>query len=624
MFAARHARLATALAGAFAMACGPSGAGPQTCLSSADCAADAYCLDRVCRADAAPVAAIAVPVALATHTQIVFDGSASADPDPGDAIASFSWSITQVSADCSATIASATGAQLATVFTCPGTFRVELVVRDGFGVASAPARLMVSVALTSDPPEVAVGADLSLDHRCEGEPLLCKPRDTLGGSAIQLSAVGSSPVGGTIAFRWTYALPPELAGKPEPRVTFDPSASVANPTALVETSGTAIAGEYRFVVEATDSRGLVAAAVQRATVGNEPPVVSGGGTVTVPHSYSAASRTFTAGGTTPPVAVADPDGDPTTPIGFTWNHSGDGTGYFAGTDQGDRATFTIAVPFDAPGDAAHLIGGLGLSRTVAYAVADANGAEGAAVWDVVVDDRPPRVTTAVASASVPHRFDSAISRYLASATLSTYVDDDGDPIEPVPGTGDAVCTSLSIAGQTLKVDCALAYAGFAIANQFAGPHPLTVQVRDPWAASAPASPVVTIQNRPPRMVSANYTLPGTCNLVSKTCCATDPGPPVVCIEHATGFDAVTLLVPPGVADDDGDPVQLTFAGDACAGASATPPICLPSQCPQLALQLCGKPPSCSPNPSSGTVAATVTDGDLSATATIGESFVGCM
>lgn len=624
MFAARHAGLATALAVAFATACGASGTGPRPCLSNADCSADAYCLDRVCRADAAPVAVIAAPATLATHTLIVFDGSASTDPDPGDAIASWSWSISPATATCNAATAAGAGPKLETVFTCPGTFRVELVARDGFGVASVPARLTVSVTPTAEPPAVAVGPDVSLDHRCEGVPLLCSPRDSIGGSTIPLSAVGSSPVGGSIAYRWSFQLPAELAGKPAPRVTFSPSASVASPTVLIETDGTSISGKYPFVVEATDSRGLVAAAIQYATVGNKPPAVSGGGTVTVPHSYAAGSHAFTAGGTTPALAVADPDGDPTTPIGFSWNHSGDGTSYFAGTDQGDHATFTITVPFNAPADAAYLIGGLGLSRTVTYAAVDVNGAQGSATWDVVVDNRPPRVATAVATASVPHRFDAATSRYLASATLSTYVDDDGDPIEPVPGTGDGVCSTLSLAGQTLKVDCSLPFAGFAIANQIAGPHPLAVQVRDPWAPSAPATPVVTIQNRPPRMASASYALPGTCTLVSSMCCEYDPGPPVVCIVRATGFDAVTSLVPPNVADDDGDPVQLAFAGDACASASASPPVCVPSQCPQLVLQLCGKPPSCSPNPSSGTVTVTVTDGDLSGTATIGESFAGCM
>jgi len=622
MFAARQARLAIPLASAVVMACGPSGTGPQTCLSNADCSADAYCHERVCRADAAPVAAIAAPLALATHSQIVFDGSASADPDPGDSIASYSWSISRVGADCNATTASATGALLETVFTCPGTFQVELVVRDGFGVASAPARQTVSVAPTSDPPAVAVGPDLSLDHRCEGAPLLCSPRDALGGSAFQLSAVGSSPVGGSIAYQWTYALPAGLAATPAPRVVFDPSASVPNPTVLVETDGTAIAGEYRFVVEATDSRGLVAAETQRVTVGNEPPVISGGTTLTVPHAFTATSRTFSAGGATPPLTVTDPDGDPTTPIGFTWNHSGDGGNFFAGADQGDHATFTIAVAYGAPGDAAYLIGAPGLSRTVEYAVVDANGAEGRGIWDVVVDNRPPHVATAVSSVSVPHRFDVPTSHYLASATLSTYVDDDGDPVEPVPGTGDAVCASLSFSGQALKADCALAYAGFPIANQLVGPHPLFVKVRDPWAESALASPVVTIGNRPPRVASASYVFPASC-VYGAQCCEFDVALHR-CVAYASGNPGVSGSPPAGVADDDGDPVQLTFVGDACASASANPSVCVPAQCPSLDLHLCGKPVSCAPGQSGGSITMTAFDGDLSGSGSISATASDCI
>jgi hypothetical protein len=622
MSAARQARLAIPATVAVVMACSPSGSGPQACLSSEDCSADAYCHERVCRADAAPVAAIAAPLALATHIQIAFDGSASADPDPGDAIASYSWSISRVGADCNATTASATGALLETVFTCPGTFRVELVVRDGFGVASAPATMTVSVALTSDPPAVAVGPDLSLDHRCEGAPLLCGLRDALGGSAIQLSAVGSSPVGGSIAYQWTYALPAELAGKPAPRVVFDPSPTVPNPTVLVETDGTAIAGEYRFVVAAIDSRGLVAAETQRVTVGNEPPAISGGTTLTVPHAFTATSRTFSASGATPPLTVTDPDGDPTTPIGFTWNHSGDGANFFAGVDQGDHATFTIAVAYGAPGDAAYLIGAPGLSRTVEYAVVDENGAEGRGVWEVVVDNRPPRVATAVSSVGIPHRFDAPTSHYLASATLSTYVDDDGDPIEPVPGTGDAVCASLSFSGQALKADCALAYAGFPIANQLVGPHPLSVKVRDPWAESALASPLVTIGNRPPRVTSASYVLPVLCAYGAQ-CCEFD----VVlhqCLEYASGYPGTTGSAPAGVADDDGDPVQLTLVGGTCASASASPPICIPAQCPSLDLDLCGKPVSCAPGESGGTVTVTAFDGDLSGSGSISATAGYCI
>jgi hypothetical protein len=622
MLAARHVRLATALAAALTAACGASGAGPRSCLSSADCSADAYCLDRVCRADAPPVAVISVPSSLATHTSIAFDGSASSDPDPGDVVASWSWSVSPVGAACNATTVSAPGPLLQTVFTCAGTFQVELVVRDGFGVASTPARRTVSVTPTSDPPSVAAGADVAVDHRCEGTPLVCRPRDASGGSVVQLAASASSPVGGPVAYRWTYAVPAELAGKPAPRVVFDPGASVPNPTVLVETDGTAIAGEYRFVVEATDSRGLVAAAAQRMTVGNRPPVVSGGGTVTVPHAYTASTRTFSAGGATPPLAVVDPDGDPTTPLGFEWNHSGDGGGLFAGSDQGNHATFTIAVAYAVPGDAAHLIGALGLARTVEYVVRDENGAEGRGVWDVVVSNRPPRVATPVASASVPHRFEAATSRYLASATLSSYVDDDGDPIEPVPATGDAICSSLSLSGESVTAECALAYAGFPIANQIVGPHLLSVKVRDPWSESAVERPVVTIGNRPPRVASASYVLPVLCTYGTK-CCDFDVALHQ-CLAYSSGYPAVAASVPAAVTDDDGDPVQLTLVGDGCLGASASPPICVAGACPTLDLGLCARTVSCSPGLGGGSVAVTAFDGDLSGTGSISATASSCL
>jgi hypothetical protein len=322
----------------------------------------------------------------------------------------------------------------------------------------------------------------------------------------------------------------------------------------------------------------------------------------VPHAFDAAAGAFTASGTTPPATWADPDGDPVTPLGFAWVHEGDGGAPFSGADLGDRATFALAVPSARPGDAAHLLGP-GVSRRVELTVSDANGARATARWTVEVANRPPRLADPVAAASVDHAFDAATGRYRARAPLSAWVDDDGDPLV-LSVAGDAGCGEASLAGGRAWVVCEQAWAGTPDAGSFARPRDLVASVRDPWAAGPAQATRLDIRNRAPRLLAASALLPAACRL-SLTCCDDAPGAPcrVPDAVVAPSAGSAALLV-----DDDGDPLAVGLAGDACLSAAPPPAQPCPAAGCELGLSLCGGPLQCGAFQPAGVLSVTASDG----------------
>lgn len=606
--AARLAALAAGLA-----ACGQVPA-PRHCATSADCAADARCLDEVCVADAPPVAVITSPASLLSNVSYVFGSSGSYDPDAGDSVVTHQWTASAAQAPCSPSPDAAATESLAVVFPCAGSFDVKLVVVDQLGVPSAPRVVRVSVAQSVDPPAVAVGADLVMDHRCAGDPLVCTPLDGAQGTTFSLSAAGSSPAAGGFTYRWSYRLPPELSGKPGPSVAFSPDEASPAPVVAVQTQGTAIAGAWEFVVEVTDSRGLVAVGTQRVVIGNRPPDVQGAGPalIQVPHLFSpsapgASTGTMVALGATPALVVTDPDGDPFEAT-FGHAHSGDGANAFLVQGLADHATFSVMVLYGGPADAAYLIGP-GVSRTITFAAVDANGAIGSASWEIEVTNRPPRVVAPVTALEVPHTFDAGRSRYLAVAALSAFADDDGDPLWIDAATGDPICAGQQLEPTTLaaEVECAVPYAGVPAANAIAGLHAVTATARDPWAGT-PATTNVTIGNRAPRLTSGTMTLSPSCS--TGTCCLVDPDTKVCQDYYMTQGVAAATIQPP-LSDDDGDPMLLTYAAQgSCATISPSSDVCVPGSC-SVDLSLCGHVRACGATATSGIISTVATDGDLS-------------
>ncbi len=595
--------LAACVAGLLASACGPDRA--RTCAADADCPSDAFCLDGACRAGTSPVARIGVPVdPLTTHRKLVFDGSTSSDADPGDAVTSWAWSIVAVTGGCDPAPATATGSTFETRFDCPGQYQVELVVTDGHGLASAPETLALAVEELPDPPVVTVAPPAELGHQCSGSPLLCTTVDAGGQRPFQLAALATSPAPGGLRYRWTVAAPP--GADPKARVGFDPGDDAASPWILVETDGTAIAGTWTFAVEVTDSRNAVAGTTADVVVGNRPPViVPAGGLVAVAHAFDAAAQQFLSHGETPPAAISDPDGDPIVGHDFARAASGDGGGGFVLTPFPDHAAFDIAVAYGGPADAAHLIGP-DVSRSISFTATDVNGGAATATWNVVVTNRPPRVSVEAPAVTVPHWFDQGSATYLAAASLSTFVDDDGDPLAAEAGTGSAICRGESLAAGTVNVLCSVPWvAGDSYLTNLpllVTTHALTAAVRDPWtSASAPTS--LTVTNRPPRLTGESFSIPTACT--TGQCCDGE------CSYYSRGAAAGTGSIATPAVDDDGDPISVAYSWvGSCVNVN--PPgayTCFSGSCPEVSFSLCHVDPACvNLQPATGTFDFSMYDG----------------
>jgi hypothetical protein len=607
----RHSSLAL-LALLVLSACGnPDSA--RTCSAASECGPLSWCRDGYCVSNAAPLAVIEPPAAPTTHRLLTFGGGASRDPDGEDAVAAWHWTVrgsgTAAADGCLALPSEGTAMDLVVVFPCAGEYDVALEVLDRKGTASAPSTVRTQVALSADPPTVAAGADLAVDHRCAGTPLACATWDGAS-SVLPLTATASGPPATTFSYRWTVEPPPELAPLPAPRVVFEPSAEVAAPRVTLATDGTAIAGRYTFTVTATDSRGLVAVARQRVDVGNRPPVLTGGGALEIPHGFEAATRRFVASGATSPATWSDPDGDPVVSLGYTALHTGDGGALLAVEDRGDRAGVTVVVPYDAPADAARLIGP-GVRRRVELAVADVNGARASTGWDLTIGNRPPRTASAVGEVRVDHRFDAATGAWRAEAPISTFADEDGDPVE-LELSGDVACAGLTQTRGAATVACAQPWGGVAGAlAAFVGTHAVTVTPRDPFGPGTPERSTVVVGNRPPRVLASQALVVATCT-PTVACCDLGSGGQK-CLEHDFTWSP-SSAAPALVEDDDGDPVDLLPAADGtCLSATAPPAApCGAGGC-TVSLSLCGGRSACNAFGPAGTLALTASDGVATAT-----------
>jgi hypothetical protein len=489
------------------------------------------------------------------------------------------------------------------VFPCAGDHEISLTVTDTQGASSAPRTIHLKVEPTVDPPRLAAGPDIVVGHRCAGAPLACTPWDGTSGE-VSLTAAGEVPAGVSFSYRWTVELPAELASQTAPRITFTPAETAAEPRVRIETSGTAISGRYTFVVVLTDSRGMVAVARQRVDVGNRPPVLTGGGPVLLAHGYEPGTRRFVASGETTPASFADPDGDPVTSLGFTATHAGDGGAVFDAQDQGDRARLTVVVPYEKPADASRLIGPT-VSRRVELVVADVNGARASASWEVTVANRAPRLAVAVPATSVDHTFESAAARYAAQAALSTWVDDDGDPLV-LAVSGDARCADLAERQGTAWVTCSAPFTGRPDPGGLVGTRLLAVAVRDPFEAGPGQETRLEVRNRPPRLAGTQVTLAMTCNPDRFTCCTTDPGKGS-CSEHDFTWVETSAATPVAV-DDDGDPLDVSVsAAGGCLAAAPVAGACTGAACDPV-LTMCGNRWSCGEFLPVGTLAVSAGDG----------------
>ncbi len=593
-------------------ACGSTEPETLTCETEAECPPLSRCISRGCVANSPPVAAIALPSGeLQAHVLHALEGSAS-DPDAGDSVASFGWAFRVVEAPCDPPVVAGTGPVAAVRFACPGRYEVTLTAVDAMG-AQGTKVAEVAVAPYTGPALVVAGSDVALDHACTLVPLKCGLVSLASLSAI---APGSAP--GEVSFTWTVEPPPDRPLDGTRRVTFLPGAAVPAPSVSIETDGTSISGDWIFRVAGRDAAGLLGTASMRVSALNRPPVVTGTAPSSVNHVFVPGSLpwgTFSAAGEVL-VSVSDPDGDPLVQRSVQFRHTGDGpNGVFDGVDQGTKLTFTVLVPYDATGDALHLIGGPGLERFVELGVSDVNGARTSATWTISVGNRPPVHAATPAPYTVDHFYDPASLSYRAIAPLSSWSDPDGDPLFAAPGSpgfdpdGDPLCSLAVSDGGFARAECALAFLGVPAVQQFTGARTVTQRVQDPFGAAAPAVQAsFTIGNRPPSISStATHQVSASCN-ESGACCQ---GPVSECTRFWASAEAGSSLVPPRWSDPDGDPLSIQVAASG-AVTPVQPLVCTPATCAlQLGLgivNVCG-----STSTSHSTV---ITDGLASASGTL--------
>lgn len=537
-------------------ACSADG-GARECTTEASCGTGSRCTEGLCVVNRPPVASVAVPSGIEAFAVVTLDGSASSDPDPGDAVASHAWRILPVDAPCAGPTIAGAAATAQARFGCPGRFAVELTAFDTLGAPSLAALQEVEVLPSTAPPVVTAAPDVVVGHRCAGEPLVCTvDTPTL---RVALGALVAEP---RPRLRWVVS-PPAFSPGGARQVTFDPSPEVPSPEVSIETDGSAISGDWVFRIEAYDDLGVLGAAAMRVSVTNHPPVIEAV-TGPLPHAFDRAASRFTAAGEIQVIGY-DVDGDPLDRQ-LTARAVSTGPATFAVVDLGDRITFSIQVPYAAPSDAGYLIGGPGLERSISLVLRDPNGGEARETWPIVVENRPPTLRAAAPVVAVNHRFDPETRAYRAEAPLARWTDPEDDPLFAEGPTGDLVCPELSMADDGRAwVACSLAYVGTPALHNFAGRHTITALARDPWAPAAePSTSQVDIMNRAPTLLPRSYSVATGCGLGS--CCV---GSGATC-DHYTTFEAATLHAEGFVDDPDGDPLTVTSA---VATTVCEPPAC---------------------------------------------------
>jgi hypothetical protein len=433
----------------------------RACTVDVDCGPGALCVQGACVANRPPVVSLLAPVTPTTHRVLAIEATAS-DPDSGDAITGYTWTVTPVSAGCDAEQEPGSGPRLELVFWCAGSYEVAVQASDARGGSSAPARQTIEVTLASGTPVVTPAAPSAVDHLCGGARPTCRP--ALLGSAIPLplTATVEDPSGGALAYRWR-AVAPEGAGPAT--VGWSHGDTSLTTEALLETAGGRIAGTWRFRLRVTTAAGLLGQADQLVEVGNRLPALAAD-PLRLEHRYAEGS--YVASGSLP-LPASDPDGDPVSLSLLQVEAGTEGCTTTLGLVSGGAAT--VEVRCRAP---AGLLAPA--SRAIRVRADDLNGGSSEVLVPVEILNRPPelRLTSNPAGGSLA--LDHAVGPcpagggacfLLAGTTALEAFDPDGDPV-----TGFAVAADLG--GLTGSFGEAVT-AGGATVFRFATP------VATPWS-----------------------------------------------------------------------------------------------------------------------------------------------
>lgn len=483
--------LVTALAG-----CGPATRDAVLeCAVDPDCGPAARCVEGACQASTPPLADFTLPATLSTHRLVSVTAQVS-DPDANEAVSSWSWTVTRLTAGCDADVDAADAAALEVAFWCAGTYEVALVVTDAVGAASAPVRRTATVTALEGAPSVLAGPPVTVDHQCGGVPLRCELA-----RPVALDADGLAPLGGPLTYRWT-ALPPDASrAGAVASLTHDPAVGAA--VLELGTDGGPISGAWRLRVRAEDAHGNLAQAIQVVTVGNRAPAIDATA-LSLDHRYDGAYRVEG------PLAVpvSDPDGDPVE-LGLALQEPA-GTGCTARLDGASGSGGTLALACPTP------TGLLAAGRALVASATDVNGSAVSAAVPVQVRNRLPElrpsagagVTTLELDHSVGPCPDGSGPCFLVSGENPfTATDPDGDPVTAVtlvPGVDAGRPASFGEAlpgagGGAFRFGTRVAFPGEFRAADGASGFWLTATASDPFGASAPAQPALAIRvlNRAP-------------------------------------------------------------------------------------------------------------------------------
>ncbi len=495
---------------------------PLVCEQDSDCPPGVGCSFGACVAELPPSATIKLRsgAALVTHRPLAFDGTDSSDPNPGGSVIAYSWSVKRAAGThCDPSPARGTASLLQTIFTCEGDYEVELTVKNGFGLESAPATMPLTIAPSTNPPAASAGADVTLAHRCSGAPLVCSPVTADGTGGFRLAADAMDLESGrALAYSWDWEPPPGV-DRSAVSVRFDPGPQVSTPIVHIESPGTRIAGEWTFTASVTDGDGLVTPAQQKVTITNSPPtVIPGADAVGATHTFNQQGQAYVAAGTLA-AQIQDPDGDPIEPPELRLVEAAP-TGCAFRVNQSTLANGTLAASFDLTALLGQEKEFIGPQRRIEVTARDVNGGEATASVELAVLNRPPTfVWDANVSGQSSRLLDAGehsvtadcpwlVGCYLAQgASPLRAVDPDGDPLSSVELValgfeGNSAFTSADGRSFAVKTSVGAPY-------QFRGadgvsPFTLLARVRDPWESSpddAAARFRLRIGNRPPHAAS---------------------------------------------------------------------------------------------------------------------------
>lgn len=255
--------------------------------------------------------------------------------------------------------------------------------------------------------------------------------------------------------------------------------------------------ERHLDIGLADANGAPAALSLPFVVLDTPPGLAAA-VVTTSHGVQTcpvqAGQCFTASATAP--VLVDPDGDPVRLVALAP----------VGLDQGiwsaDAASgaFTVQTSISVPGAFRRADGTspIAVKATVADPWTSADS-----TFALSIPNHAP-IPSVLGAASPALAY--AGGQYLAQGAVATFVDEDGDPILGVDGSGDAACSSFAVVAGVVQATCTRAFdwrsGAYPNLNGFASTAlAVRVSVSDPWERSAavaatvrpvaPPAPVVT-------------------------------------------------------------------------------------------------------------------------------------